>query len=40
MISNLAKPEIKGRGFLQSGNEIIETQTYYTQPEDEKHCPL
>ena len=34
-ISNLAKPEIKGRGFLQSGNEIIETQTYYTQPEDD-----
>ena len=32
-ISNLAKPEIKGRGFIQSGNEIIETQTYYTQPD-------
>ena len=32
-ISNLAKPEIKGRGFIGSGNEIIETQTYYTQPE-------
>ena len=34
-ISNLAKPEIKGRGFIQSGNEIIETQTYYTQPEND-----
>ena len=34
-ISNLAKPEIKGRGFIQSGKEIIETQTYYTQPEDD-----
>lgn len=32
-ISNLAKPEIKGRGFIGSGNEIIETQTYFTQPE-------
>lgn len=34
-ISNLAKPEIKGRGFLQSGNQIIEVQTYYTQPEND-----
>lgn len=34
-ISNLAKPHIKGRGFIGSGNEIIETQTYYTQPEDD-----
>lgn len=34
-ISNLAKPEIKGRGFLQSGNEIIETQTYFTEPEND-----
>ena len=32
-ISNQCKPEIKGRGFVGSGNEIIETQTYYTQPE-------
>lgn len=32
-ISNLAKPQIKGRGFVGSGQEIIETQTYYTQPE-------
>ena len=32
-ISNLAKPQIKGRGFIGSGQEIIETQTYYTQPE-------
>ena len=32
-ISNLCKPEIKGRGFIGSGNEIIETQTYFTQPE-------
>ena len=32
-ISNLSKPWIKGRGFIQSGNEIIETQTYWTQPE-------
>lgn len=32
-ISQLAKPEIKGRGFLGSGKEIIETQTYFTLPE-------
>ena len=32
-ISNLCKPEIKGRGFIGSGNEIIETQTYFTVPE-------
>jgi hypothetical protein len=32
-ITDLAKPEIKGRGFLQSGNEIIETQTYFIKPE-------
>lgn len=31
-ISALAKPYIKGRGFIGSGQEIIETQTYYTQP--------
>lgn len=31
-ISNQAKPQIKGRGFIGSGNEIIETQTYFTQP--------
>ncbi|MBQ8218281.1 MAG: hypothetical protein IJZ79_03155 [Bacilli bacterium] len=34
-ISQLAKPHIKGRGFIGSGNEIIETQTYYTQPEND-----
>ena len=34
-ISNLAKPDIKGRGFIGSGNEIIETQTYFTQPEND-----
>ena len=34
-ISQLAKPQIKGRGFIGSGNEIIETQTYYTQPEND-----
>ena len=34
-ISNQAKPQIKGRGFVGSGNEIIETQTYYTQPEND-----
>ena len=32
-ISNLAKPEIKGRAFMQSGNDIKEVQTYFTQPE-------
>ena len=31
-ISNLAKPEIKGRGFVGTGNDVIETQTYFTQP--------
>lgn len=34
-ISNLAKPEIKGRAFMQSGNVIVEVQTYYTQPEND-----
>ena len=34
-ISQLAKPQIKGRGFIGSGNEIIETQTYYTIPEQD-----
>lgn len=34
-ISQLAKPQIKGRGFVGSGQEIIETQTYYTQPEND-----
>lgn len=34
-ISNLCKPQIKGRGFVGSGNEIIETQTYYTVPEND-----
>lgn len=33
-ISQLAKPQIKGRAFLQSGNDIIETQTYYIKPEE------
>jgi len=33
MISQLAKPKIKGRGFIGSGTEIIETQTYYTAPD-------
>ena len=32
-ISNQAKPQIKGRGFIGFGNEIVETQTYFTQPE-------
>ena len=31
-ISNLAKPEIKGRGFVGAGNDVIETQTYFIQP--------
>ena len=31
-IGHLSKPEIKGRGFLRSGNSIIEAQTYYTDP--------
>ena len=31
-ISNLAKPEIRGRGFIGTGNDVIETQTYFTQP--------
>lgn len=35
MISQLAKPDIKGRGFLGSGQEIIETQTYFTRPESD-----
>ena len=34
-ISQLAKPQIKGRGFIGSGQEIIETQTYYTKPESD-----
>ena len=31
----MAKPEIKGRGFIQSGKDIIETQTYFTMPEND-----
>lgn len=31
-VSNLAKPEIKGRGFVGAGNDVIETQTYFIQP--------
>ena len=31
-VSNLAKPEIKGRGFIGTSNDVIETQTYFTQP--------
>lgn len=31
-ISHKAKPYIKGRGFIKSGKEIIETQTYWTEP--------
>ena len=27
-ISNLCKPEIKGRGFIGYGNNIVETQIY------------
>ena len=34
-ITNLQKPEIKGRGFMQSGNDIIEVQTFYTIPEND-----
>lgn len=34
-ISQLSKPEIKGRGFIGSGKEIIETQTYFTMPEND-----
>ena len=29
----MCKPDIKGRAFVGSGNDIIETQTYYTVPE-------
>lgn len=31
----MQKPEIKGRGFVGSGKEIIEVQTYYTTPESD-----
>ena len=34
-ISNLAKPEIKGRAFAKVGSEIIEVQTYFTKPEND-----
>ena len=39
-ISQLSKPEIKGRGFIGSGKEIIETQTYYTQPKNKNTVVL
>lgn len=32
-ISDLSKPEIKGRGFIKTGKEIIEFQAYYTEKE-------
>lgn len=32
-VSHLAKPKIKGRCFIGSGTEIIETQSYWTKPE-------
>ena len=32
-VSQLAKPSIKGRGFIGVQNQIVETQTYYTIPE-------
>lgn len=33
-ISHMAKPQIKGRGFTKSGNDLIEYQSYYAEPED------
>lgn len=32
-ISHLAKPEIKGRGYMMIGTAMYEVQTYYTKPE-------
>lgn len=37
-ISDLSKPEIKGRGFIKTGKEINEFQSYWT--EKEKHFLL
>lgn len=31
-VSHLSKPEIKGRGFIKSGKEITEFQSYWTEP--------
>ena len=31
-VSNLSKPEIKGRGFVKSGKDIAEFQSYWTDP--------
>lgn len=31
-ISYLSKPEIKGRGFMKSGKDIAEFQSYWTEP--------
>lgn len=32
-ISDISKPEIKGRGYIKSGKEIIEFQSYWTEKE-------
>ena len=45
-ISNLSKPEIKGRGFVKSGKKISEFQSYWTEREkdfkykDPKNVPV
>lgn len=33
-VSNMSKPEIKGRGFIKSGKEIFEFQSYWTTKKD------
>lgn len=32
-MSHRAKPEIKGRGLVKSGNNVIEFQSYWTEPD-------
>lgn len=36
-ISHMSKPEIKGRGFIKAGKEIIEFQSYWTEPKRDFH---
>ena len=31
-VSHLCKPKIKGRGFLKTGNDVVEFQSYWTTP--------
>ena len=36
-ISHMSKPEIKGRGFVKAGKDLIEFQSYWTEPKRDFH---